>query len=164
MGYSHLVEPSSFFSAFGRSRFSRRETRAELRKVTWPTRREALRLTGIVLAATIGFALFLGVFAMGLWPGRRAIWASRAADPAVQRPRSIFERHEALGFTLAKVELAVFEVQARRWLNRPGGGESRDRRLLMESMEEEAKHEAAKRIKKIEEEAKEQPIRRRKRS
>ncbi|MBC7259643.1 MAG: preprotein translocase subunit SecE [Chloroflexi bacterium] len=38
-----------------------RETRAELAKVTWPTREEALRLTGIVLATTIGFALFLGV-------------------------------------------------------------------------------------------------------
>ncbi len=38
-----------------------RETRAELAKVTWPTREEALRLTGIVLAATAGFALFLGV-------------------------------------------------------------------------------------------------------
>jgi len=38
-----------------------RETRAELKKVTWPTRKEALRLTGIVLATTIGFALFLGV-------------------------------------------------------------------------------------------------------
>ena len=38
-----------------------RETRAELRKVTWPSREEALRLTGIVLATTVGFSLFLGV-------------------------------------------------------------------------------------------------------
>lgn len=38
-----------------------RETRAELAKVTWPTREEALRLTAIVLATTVGFALFLGV-------------------------------------------------------------------------------------------------------
>jgi preprotein translocase subunit SecE len=38
-----------------------RGTRAELRKVTWPTREEALRLTGIVLATTVGFSLFLGV-------------------------------------------------------------------------------------------------------
>lgn len=29
-----------------------RETRGELRKVTWPTRPEAIRLSGIVLAAT----------------------------------------------------------------------------------------------------------------
>jgi len=38
-----------------------KETRAELRKVTWPTREEALRLTGIVLATTVAFALFLGL-------------------------------------------------------------------------------------------------------
>ena len=38
-----------------------RETRAELRKVTWPSREEALRLTGIVLATTVGFSLFLGI-------------------------------------------------------------------------------------------------------
>jgi preprotein translocase subunit SecE len=38
-----------------------RGTRAELRKVTWPTREEALRLTGIVLATTVGFSLFLGI-------------------------------------------------------------------------------------------------------
>lgn len=38
-----------------------RGTRAELRKVAWPSREEALRLTGIVLATTIGFSLFLGV-------------------------------------------------------------------------------------------------------
>lgn len=38
-----------------------KETRAEVRKVTWPTREEAIRLTGIVLATTVGFALFLGL-------------------------------------------------------------------------------------------------------
>jgi preprotein translocase subunit SecE len=38
-----------------------RGTRAELRKVTWPTRKEATRLTGIVLATTVAFSLFLGV-------------------------------------------------------------------------------------------------------
>jgi phosphoenolpyruvate carboxylase len=41
---------------------------------------------------------------------------------------------KALGFTLAKVELTLFEVQARRWLSRPGGGEHADRRLLLEEM------------------------------
>jgi preprotein translocase subunit SecE len=39
-----------------------RETRGELRKVTWPTREESLRLTGIVLGVTIAFAAFLWVF------------------------------------------------------------------------------------------------------
>ncbi|HET7087018.1 MAG TPA: preprotein translocase subunit SecE [Anaerolineae bacterium] len=38
-----------------------KETRAELRKVHWPTRREALNLTTIVLAATVAMAILLGV-------------------------------------------------------------------------------------------------------
>lgn len=37
-----------------------KETRAELRKVTWPTRQEALNLTGIVLAVTLFMAALLG--------------------------------------------------------------------------------------------------------
>ena len=38
-----------------------RETRAELKKVTWPTQKEALNLTYIVLGVTFAFALVLGV-------------------------------------------------------------------------------------------------------
>ena len=37
-----------------------RETRGEMRKVTWPTNEEAWRLTGIVLAFTVVFSAFLG--------------------------------------------------------------------------------------------------------
>ena len=37
------------------------ETAGELRKVTWPTRDEALRLTAIVMVVLIASALFLGV-------------------------------------------------------------------------------------------------------
>jgi preprotein translocase subunit SecE len=37
-----------------------RETRAELRKVTWPTREEAWHLTLIVLGATAGMSIILG--------------------------------------------------------------------------------------------------------
>jgi preprotein translocase subunit SecE len=37
-----------------------KETRAEVRKVSWPTRREAFRLTLVVLAVTISMALVLG--------------------------------------------------------------------------------------------------------
>jgi preprotein translocase subunit SecE len=37
-----------------------RDTRLELTKVSWPTRREALNLTIIVLAVTTGMAIFLG--------------------------------------------------------------------------------------------------------
>ena len=38
-----------------------RETRGELRKVTWPTRQESQRLTAIVLGVTAAMALFLGL-------------------------------------------------------------------------------------------------------
>ena len=38
-----------------------RETRGELRKVTWPTREESQRLTAIVLGVTIAMAIFLGL-------------------------------------------------------------------------------------------------------
>jgi preprotein translocase subunit SecE len=38
-----------------------RETRAELRKVHWPTREEAWNLTKIVLIVTVSMALFLGL-------------------------------------------------------------------------------------------------------
>jgi preprotein translocase SecE subunit len=38
-----------------------KETRAELRKVHWPTRNEARNLTLIVLAVTVAMTIFLGV-------------------------------------------------------------------------------------------------------
>ena len=38
-----------------------REARAEMRKVTWPTRQEALHLTGIVLAVTVVMSILLWV-------------------------------------------------------------------------------------------------------
>ena len=38
-----------------------RETRAELRKVRWPSREEAWSLTQIVLAVTVSAAIFLGL-------------------------------------------------------------------------------------------------------
>jgi preprotein translocase subunit SecE len=38
-----------------------RETVGELRKVAWPTRQEAIRLTGIVLAVMGGMAVVLGL-------------------------------------------------------------------------------------------------------
>ncbi|MEJ2746566.1 MAG: preprotein translocase subunit SecE [Anaerolineae bacterium] len=39
-----------------------RETRGELRKVTWPSREESWRLTLIVLGVTVAMAAFLWVF------------------------------------------------------------------------------------------------------
>ena len=38
-----------------------KETRAELRKVNWPTRRQALNLTLIVMGVTIFMSALLGV-------------------------------------------------------------------------------------------------------
>jgi preprotein translocase subunit SecE len=38
-----------------------KETRAELRKVSWPSREEALNLTAIVMAVTTAMAVFLGL-------------------------------------------------------------------------------------------------------
>ena len=37
-----------------------RETRGELRKVSWPTREEALRLTYVVMGLSLAFGLLLG--------------------------------------------------------------------------------------------------------
>ena len=37
-----------------------RETMGELRKVSWPTRDEAMNLTMIVLIVLVGMAIFLG--------------------------------------------------------------------------------------------------------
>jgi preprotein translocase subunit SecE len=42
-----------------------RETRGEMRKVTWPTREDAIRLTLIVLGFTTIFSLFLGLLDFG---------------------------------------------------------------------------------------------------
>ncbi len=39
-----------------------RETRAELRKVVWPSREEAINLTGIVVATIIAMSVFMGFF------------------------------------------------------------------------------------------------------
>lgn len=38
-----------------------KETRAELRKVTWPTREEAKNLTLIIVGVTLAMAVFLGL-------------------------------------------------------------------------------------------------------
>ncbi len=37
-----------------------RETRAELRKVVWPSRQEAINLTLVVIVTVVGMAAFLG--------------------------------------------------------------------------------------------------------
>ena len=47
---------------FGRIKKFFEEKRVELRHVNWPTRREAVRLTGAVIGISLAIALFLGFF------------------------------------------------------------------------------------------------------
>ena len=50
----------NFFQRIGASvRQTLRETIGELRKVSWPTRREALYLTGVVLVVILSFGFVL---------------------------------------------------------------------------------------------------------
>lgn len=43
-----------------------REVRGELKKVVWPTRKEALRITWIVVVFSLTVAVFLGMIDFGL--------------------------------------------------------------------------------------------------
>lgn len=47
---------------FGRINTFLMESRQELRHVNWPTRKEAVRLTAIVIIMSVLFAAFLGGF------------------------------------------------------------------------------------------------------
>lgn len=38
------------------------ETRQEIRHINWPTRQEAIRLTGFVVVLSVVLAVFLGAF------------------------------------------------------------------------------------------------------
>ncbi len=37
-----------------------KESRAELKKVNWPTRAQTMKFTGVVIGVSLGVALFLG--------------------------------------------------------------------------------------------------------
>ncbi len=37
-----------------------KESRAELRKVNWPTREQTIKLTGVVIGMSLAVAIFLG--------------------------------------------------------------------------------------------------------
>lgn len=50
-----------------------RETRGELRKVTWPTREESLRLTSIVLAVTLAMTFLMWMFDLLFAGGMRLL-------------------------------------------------------------------------------------------
>ncbi|MCC7353944.1 MAG: preprotein translocase subunit SecE [Anaerolineae bacterium] len=55
-----MLGRTSVFSSDNRLVRYFKDTRAELRKVTWPTRQEATNLTLIVLAVTFTMAILLG--------------------------------------------------------------------------------------------------------
>jgi preprotein translocase subunit SecE len=55
------AKPNIFVRAWRGLREYLSTTRAELQKVTWPTRQETLRLSGIVLGVTIVFSIALGL-------------------------------------------------------------------------------------------------------
>ncbi len=49
------------------------ESRRELGRVNWPTRDETMRLTSVVIAISLGIALFLGAFDFLFYTGVRAL-------------------------------------------------------------------------------------------
>ncbi|MDP3964061.1 MAG: preprotein translocase subunit SecE [bacterium] len=53
----------------GKIRQYLKESRDELRKVNWPTRRETVRNTLLVIGISIAVAVFLGVIDFGLNQG-----------------------------------------------------------------------------------------------
>jgi preprotein translocase subunit SecE len=63
MARSKAKESSSFLARLGDNALTQylRDTRAELRKVHWPSRQEAENLTKIVLGVTVSMALFMGL-------------------------------------------------------------------------------------------------------
>jgi preprotein translocase subunit SecE len=46
----------------GRARTFLREVRIEMKKVTWPTRKELIKSTGVVIVAVAVAAIFIGAF------------------------------------------------------------------------------------------------------
>jgi preprotein translocase subunit SecE len=52
-----------------------RDTRGELRKVSWPTRREAQSLTVVVIIVMVVMAIFLGGFDYLFFQFFELIWA-----------------------------------------------------------------------------------------
>jgi preprotein translocase subunit SecE len=63
MARSKAPEKSSFLARLGDNAVTQylRDTRAELRKVHWPSRQEAENLTKIVLGVTVSMALIMGL-------------------------------------------------------------------------------------------------------
>lgn len=54
------------------------EAKTELKKVTWPTRKETLNYTLIVIALCVGLALFLGAVDFGLTKALELVVSKKA--------------------------------------------------------------------------------------
>ncbi len=54
------AQPSAWARVRDRFRALIRDTRTELRKVVWPTREQAVRLTGVVIAVSAAVGLVMG--------------------------------------------------------------------------------------------------------
>ena len=64
----NVSSPARLRSEDGRSRLNGRffgEVLGELRRVTWPTREETMRLTMMVIAVSVAVGLFLGIIDIG---------------------------------------------------------------------------------------------------
>jgi preprotein translocase subunit SecE len=60
----HSATPRGTVSAkpVGRLRTFLREVRIEMKKVTWPPRKELIKSTGVVIVAVVVAAIFIGAF------------------------------------------------------------------------------------------------------
>jgi preprotein translocase subunit SecE len=60
------TQPSGLADRFGQAREFFEQARVELKKVTWPTRKETLTTGGAVLVLVVIMSLFLGLVDFGL--------------------------------------------------------------------------------------------------
>ncbi len=67
------------------------ESYEELKKVTWPTRNKAIRLTGIVLSFCFATALIIGMLDAGFNLGYRSLvlYSGKIAPPKVESPLKV---------------------------------------------------------------------------
>lgn len=63
-----------------------RSSKAELEKVTWPSKQETIRYTAIVIIACLAAALFFGALDFGLTHAVQAIVAKRAPTAQQSNP------------------------------------------------------------------------------
>jgi len=85
------------------------ESFEELKKVTWPTRNQAIKLTFIVIGFCIVLALFVGVLDFVFNAGYRSLvdYSAKIAPPAVTNPVT---NQVATGEPTSKVDLSKIKI------------------------------------------------------